>query len=228
MCTSSLARRFSFTAIACTWLLSATAHAQTTESTAQDTHAIEGPDTPAPVALRVTDCHGDACYGRFEGQLKVELALVGLVSINANANAFDGAGGRMTTTLWFARWTPSRTFSLSFLSLGISATVASVGTTGTFDAFAGFETAVRARIGLERGVSFSGTLTWAPLLDTESYTADGGASHVRGRLSALSYRIEPLVHFGRHFAMGAQFADAYTNDLQLRQRTVGTTLLFAF
>jgi hypothetical protein len=228
MCTSSLARRLSFTAIACTWLLSATAHAQSTESNAQDTLAIEDPAPPPPVALRVTDCHGDACYGRFEWRFKVELALVALASINANADALDGVGGRMTTTMWFARWIPSRTFSLSFLSLGISATLASVGTTGTLDAFVSFETAVRAQIGLERGVSFSATLTWAPMLDTESYTDGGWASHVRGRFSVLSYRLEPLVHLGRYFAVGVQFADAYTNDLQFRHRSIGGTLLFAF
>jgi hypothetical protein len=45
---------------------------------------------------------------------------------------------------------------------------------------------------------------------------------------AWSYRIEPLVHLGRHIAVGPQFADAYTYDLQLRHRSLGGTLLFSF
>lgn len=228
MFTSSLVRRLSIAVVASAFLFSARARAQSLESTTPNNRAIEGPDAPPPLSLRVTDCRGDACYGRVEGQIKVELALIGCASINGNANGFDGVGGRMTTTLWFARWSPSRTFSLSFLSLGISATLTSAGATRTLDAHASLETAVRARIGLERGISFSATATWAPLIDTASYPDANGTSQVRGRMLFLSYRIEPLVHFGRNFAMGAQFADAYTNELQFRHRSVGATVLFAY
>lgn len=210
-------RALSIAALACALLRAAPARAQSSDSSSAP---------PLPARVSVERCSGDACYGRVEGAVQIELALTAIGALSASADTFVAAGGRITSTFWLGRWIPSRTFALSFASLGISVALDANGAGRIGDPQATFDSAVRARFGLERALSVSVTATWAPEFGPEWITGAGGQREMRMGFWPLSYRVETLVHLGRHFAVGPQIADAYTDVGISRHRALGATVLF--